>query len=135
MSSGLIMTKILFLTQSWPKKSNYNHVDSYGHGKNILKYTNSTTLNTNLKTRFRIWPFVISTFLSDKLWFFITRLKREVPFDLNLYVEYIIDSPPYVPYEVQVSARNRIGEGPRSPLVIVYTAEGSKLVDFTKKKH
>jgi hypothetical protein len=42
-----------------------------------------------------------------------------------LYVEYIIDSPPYVPYEVQVSAKNIIGEGPKSDIVIVYTAEGS----------
>jgi hypothetical protein len=47
-----------------------------------------------------------------------------VSFDLNIYVEYIIDSLPYVPYEVQVSAKNVIGEGPRSPIVVVHTAEG-----------
>jgi hypothetical protein len=49
---------------------------------------------------------------------------REVSFDYNLYVEYIIDSAPYVPYEVQVSARNVRGEGPKSDIVVVYTAEG-----------
>jgi hypothetical protein len=50
--------------------------------------------------------------------------KRIVPFEQNYYVEYIIDSVPYVPYEVQVSAINVRGEGPRSDISIVYTAEG-----------
>jgi hypothetical protein len=50
--------------------------------------------------------------------------QRVVDFEYHLYVEYIIDSPPYVPYEVQVSARNIMGEGPKSDIVIVYTAEG-----------
>ena len=55
-----------------------------------------------------------------------SKTKREVPFEQNLYVEYIIDSLPYVPYEVRVSARNIIGEGPKSEIKIVHTAEGSK---------
>ncbi len=32
-----------------------------------------------------------------------------------------------MPYEVRVSAKNVIGEGPRSEVKIVRTAEGSKL--------
>lgn len=60
--------------------------------------------------------------------------KREVPFELNLYVEYIIDSPPYVPYEVQVSAKNVRGEGPKSNITIIYTAEGSKKYKKQKKE-
>ena len=54
-------------------------------------------------------------------------LKRVVSFRENLYVEYLDGSPPYIPYEVQVSVQNIIGEGPRSELTIVYSAEGSKL--------
>lgn len=49
---------------------------------------------------------------------------REVPFEQNYYVEYIVDSEPYTPYEVQVSAINKRGEGPKSEVQIVYTAEG-----------
>ncbi len=49
---------------------------------------------------------------------------REVPFEQNYYVEYIVDSEPYTPYEVQVSAINIRGEGPKSGVEIVYTAEG-----------
>ena len=65
------------------------------------------------------------------LFFFV---KREVPFDMNFYVEYIIDSQPYVPYEVQVSAQNIRGEGPRSNISIVYSAEGSTLFKFNQNR-
>lgn len=48
----------------------------------------------------------------------------EVPFQETTYVAYIPSNGPYTPYEVQVSARNVKGEGPKSDLVIVYSAEG-----------
>jgi hypothetical protein len=49
---------------------------------------------------------------------------QEVPFGVNYFVAYVPSSPPYTPYEVQVSARNVMGEGPVSNMTIVYTAEG-----------
>jgi hypothetical protein len=49
---------------------------------------------------------------------------QEIPFGTNYFVAYIPSAPPYSPYEVQVSARNVKGEGPRSNITIVYTAEG-----------
>ena len=49
---------------------------------------------------------------------------KEVPFDQNYLVEYIQASEPYARYEVQVSAINIKGEGPRSNSSIVHAAEG-----------
>lgn len=50
--------------------------------------------------------------------------EAAVPFGTTTFVAYIEGSAPYSPYEVQVSAKNVMGEGPRSNVTFIFSAEG-----------